>query len=148
MSIERDPLEVLRLGTYVGSCLGNGGAFVDSAAAVVLDVNKLVVYARNGRGAVIARQLVAFSEDDTLVCFHVYPLASGSAVKAAFAEFDRLLAAALGIPIQGDGEYEIANLVSHDWWDDGHWQLLEPTESTSEDFDGRPQISATKQTGR
>ena len=112
LSIERDPLEVLRLGTYVGSCLGNGGAFVDSAAAVVLDVNKLVVYARNGRGAVIARQLVAFSEDDTLVCFHVYPLASGSAVKAAFAEFDRLLAAALGIPIQGDGEYEIANLGS------------------------------------
>ena len=138
LSIERDPLEVLRLGTYVGSCLGNGGAFVDSAAAVVLDVNKLVVYARNGRGAVIARQLVAFSEDDTLVCFHVYPLASGSAVKAAFAEFDRLLAAALGIPIHGDREYEIANLVSHDWWDNGQWQLLEPTESTSEDFDGRP----------
>ena len=148
LSIERDPLEVLRLGTYVGSCLGNGGAFVDSAAAVVLDVNKLVVYARNERGAVIARQLVAISEDDTLVCFHVYPLASGAAVKAAFAEFDRLLAAALGSPIHGDCEYEIPNLVSHDWWDDGNWQILDPTESTSEGFDGRPQISTTNQTGR
>ena len=148
LSIERDPLEALRLGTYVGSCLGNGGAFVDSAAAVVLDVNKLVVYARNGRGAVIARQLVAISEDDTLVCFHVYPIASGAAVKAAFAEFDRLLASALGIPIHEAGEYEIANLVSHDWWDDGYWQFGEPTESTSEDFDGRPHISATNLTGR
>ena len=29
--LERDPLEVLKLGTYVGSCLGLGGSFACSA---------------------------------------------------------------------------------------------------------------------
>src|SRR5205823_6385254 len=40
IGVEQDPLEALKLGTYVGSCVGLGGAFSYSAVAVVLDVNK------------------------------------------------------------------------------------------------------------
>jgi len=52
-----------------------------SAAAVVLDVNKQVVYARNRRGSVIARQLLALSEDDRLVAYDVYPRSTPGPVK-------------------------------------------------------------------
>jgi hypothetical protein len=40
LRVETNPLEALRLGTYVGSCLGIGGRFTYSAAAIVLDINK------------------------------------------------------------------------------------------------------------
>ncbi len=41
---------------------------------------------------VVARQLVAVSEADTLVCFHVYPVGSPEPIQRAFAEYDRALA--------------------------------------------------------
>ena len=52
LAIEQNPLEVLRLGTYAGSCLGLGGICAYSAVAVALDVNKKVLYCRNSSGAV------------------------------------------------------------------------------------------------
>ncbi len=130
LAVEQNPQEALKLGTYVGSCLGLGGAFTYSAAAVVLDINKQVVYARDKRGAVVGRQLVAISEADQLVCYEVYPLSAQKDLGAAFAEFDRQLASALGLPIYSRAEtedYEIAHILSHDWWDDGAWGLVEET---------------------
>lgn len=126
LAIEPDPLEALKLGTYVGSCLGLGGSFTHSAAAVVLDINKQVVYARDSRGMMLARQLVAISEDDKLVCYWVYPLSAKPELQMLFAEYDRLLSQALGLPIydaKGDDDYEIARILSHAWWDDSAWDL-------------------------
>ena len=45
IEVERDPFEVLKLGTYVGSCLAIGGIFADSVVAALLDANKRVLYA-------------------------------------------------------------------------------------------------------
>jgi hypothetical protein len=120
IAIERDPLEALKLGTYVGTCLGRGGGHVYSAAAVALDVNKHVVYARDARGAVVGRQLVALSEADELVCFRAY---APTLLEPLFAAFDRQLAAELRVPVYArtDASYEIASILSHDWWDDGAW---------------------------
>jgi hypothetical protein len=129
LSIEQDALEVLRLGSYVGSCLGLGGDFSYSAVAVTLDINKRVVYARSGAGRVVGRQLLAVAEDDRLVCFEVYPKSIGRAMRTVFREFDQRLAAHLGLTIYEvpeDGredEYEIAAIVSRDFWDDGAWDL-------------------------
>jgi len=123
LALEADPLEALKLGTYVGSCLGRGGHFEYSAAAVVLDVNKQVVYARDERGAVVGRQLLAMSESEELVCFGVYGAARRE-LEAAFRAFDQALAAKLGIPLfsgSPEAEYEIARILSHDWWDDSAW---------------------------
>ncbi|HEC84035.1 MAG TPA: hypothetical protein ENI48_02180, partial [Thioploca sp.] len=78
ITLEQKPLEVLKLGTYVGSCLGIGGLCTDSAVAVVLDVNKQVLYARDENGVVLARQLVAISKDEQVVAFEVYPLNTSS----------------------------------------------------------------------
>jgi hypothetical protein len=126
--VERDPLEILKLGTYTGTCLGVGGLCSDSAIAALLDANKKVLYARDRRGRVIARQLLAIADDDRLVCFYVYPLSSSPAVKTAFREYDRAFARALGIPLHEPAEapdfgYRVSSVLSVDWWDDGSWDF-------------------------
>lgn len=133
LAIEQDPLEALKLGTYVGSCLGLGGSFSYSAVAIVLDVNKQVIYARDAEGNVIARQTVAVSEEERLVCFEVYPVGVADAVKQVFADFDQSLAQAVGLPIHDplrEENYEISHILSHDWWDDCAWDLT--VDGTSE----------------
>lgn len=125
LSVERDPLEALKLGTHVGSCLGLGGRFTYSALAVVLDFNKQVIYARDERGRMLARQVIAISEDDRLVCFEVYPLSAHQRLKQLFREYDRRFAETLGIPLHKDSnedKYSIAQILSECWWDDGPWQ--------------------------
>ncbi len=122
IAVETDPLEALKLGTYVGSCLGRGGNLEYSAAAVVLDVNKLVVYARDSRGSVVGRQLIALSESEELVCFRVYGAAKAELIQPLFREFDQAFAARLGVPVfNGSGECEIASILSHEWWNDSAW---------------------------
>jgi hypothetical protein len=125
LAIEQDPIEALRLGSYVGSCLQPGGLCSYSAVAVVLDVNKQVVYARTPAGQVIARQIVAISDDHRLVCFHVYPQSSSALVKRLFRDYDNALAQALELPLLPSGaeEYAIANVLSQEWWDDSPWDF-------------------------
>jgi hypothetical protein len=123
ISVEQDPVEALKLGTYVGSCLGLGGSFAFSAAATVLDINKQVLYARDSKGAVLARQVVVYAESDDLLCYYVYPLSAPDSLRRLFAEYDRKFAAALGVPLfqESDvegGEYRVEMILSHGWWDD------------------------------
>lgn len=123
IAVESDPLEALKLGTYVGSCLGRGGSHEYSAAAVVLDVNKQVAYARDGKGAVVGRQLLAIAESGELVCFSVYGAARRE-LETAFRDFDQALAAKLGVGLfagNSDADYVIAGILSHEWWDDSAW---------------------------
>jgi hypothetical protein len=128
IQIERDPLEILKLGTYTGTCLGVGGMCSDSAIAALLDVNKKVLYARDRKAKVVARQLIAVADDDRLVCFNVYPLSSSPAARAAFRDYDHALARALGIPIYeaagaDDPGYQVSSVLSLYWWDDGGWDF-------------------------
>jgi len=83
----------------------------------VLDGNKQVVYARDRNGAVIGRQLLAVSECEKLVCFEVFP-ASADRLVESFRIFDQRFAEQLGIPPQAGDEYEVANLVADNWWND------------------------------
>lgn len=117
----------MKLGTYVGSCLGAGGIQPDSAMAALLDANKRVLYARDHRGRVVARQLAAISEDDRLICFSVYPRSAAKQVQALFREYDFAWCAALGIPVyqpvETGGSYEVERVLSVDWYDDGNWDF-------------------------
>lgn len=125
LAIERDPLEALELGTYVGTCLGRGGELESAAATVVLDVNKQVVYARDARGTVVARQLLALAEHEDaleLVSFAVYGSASLGALEPLFRTFSDELATRLGIPRhRGDDAFVITTILSGAWWDDATW---------------------------
>jgi hypothetical protein len=124
MEVEQDPLEAWKLGTYVQSCLAVGGSNHQYAAAAVLDINKRVMYARNDNGKVVARQLLAISEEGTLVCFYVYPLKIATEIKSIFRKYDQRFAKALNIPIHHSKErYTIATIISRAWYDDSAWNL-------------------------
>ncbi len=125
LALETDPLEILMLGTYVGSCLGLGGLCDYSAIACLLDANKQVIYARDASGRVLARQLLAIDESDRLVCFAVYPVTASPSLVAAFHTFAAGVAQALGIDMyinRDDATYDIAIVLAVEWWDDGVWQ--------------------------
>lgn len=123
ISLELDPLEVLRMGTYVGTCFGLGGSFAYSAAAVALDINKRVAYCRDARGTFLARQVLALSEAELLYCYEIYPASIAPELQAAFFEFDRLLSTALGAPLYGpevttDDDDEVALLLARNCYFD------------------------------
>ncbi len=124
VEMEPDPMEVLRMGTRVGSCLSLGGICSGSAVAAMADVNKRLVVAHDERGTFVARQLVAVAEDDQLICFPVYPLGAAAAVQDAFERYDRELAGALGLALCTGGDYEVAEILSRYSYDDGIWERL------------------------
>ena len=111
-----------------------------SAIANMLDVNKQAIYARDSTGKVLARQLVAISDDDQLVCFEVYPYELAASIKKLFLDYDILFAHSLGIirydenaksnseadtEVDSEAEtgYKIQNVLSQYWWDDGAWDF-------------------------
>jgi len=70
---------------------------------------------------------LAISEAGQLVCFHVYGSAKLDALEALFRDYDQQLAAELRIDIFGRADsgdsYEIANVLSREWWDDSAWTV-------------------------
>ncbi|OYE04042.1 hypothetical protein [Nostoc sp. 'Peltigera membranacea cyanobiont' 232] len=128
IKLENEPLEVLKLGTYVGSCLALGGLCSYSAVAVLLDINKQVLYARNSEGKVVARQLVAISEREELVCFYIYPNGVNSIIKKIFYECDVRFAEALNLRLyqpssDQDNDCDVQNIISQAWWEDDVWDF-------------------------
>ena len=141
LEVEGDLLERLRLGTYVGSCLGLGGSQAYSAAAVALDVNKQVVYARTAARRVIARQVLAISEDEHLVCFTVYPEGVDGEVLRLFRGYDEAMALRLGIrihrPMPESTDPHIDLVLATDWWYDYPWDPREAATGDSRPRSGR-----------
>jgi len=128
LSLEQDALEALRLGTHVGSCLALNGLCDYSAAAVVLDINKRVLYARDAQRRVLARQLLAISDDDTLVPFSVYPASTPPALESFFLDYDLAFSEALGLPLCDGPVYpDVENVLSTSFWHDGTWELGAPS---------------------
>ncbi len=122
LKFEQDALEVLHMGDHAGSCLGSGGWHQYAALTNALEVNKQVLHARNARGRIIGRQLLAISEERKLVCFSVYPHDAGAALKEVFARHDCALAEALGLPIELGETYTVAAPLGLKWYDDGAWR--------------------------
>ena len=134
IALERDLLEVLQLGTYVSSWLGLGGGLMYSAAAVALDVNKQVLYARDAKGAVLARQLVAISSTDRLFAYGVYPPSLPETLQRLFLDHDRRLAQYLDLPLVLDRDEdqeqdEVELILAREFWDDGLWEGPRPESS-------------------
>jgi len=129
IQMERDPAEILKMGTYVGTCLSLGGDYMYSAVAALLDINKQVLYARDANQKVIARQLVAVSSNDELVCYTLYPENASFEIKKIFWEYDRDFARALGLSLfdmseSEDKKYTVDLILANDWWDDWPWDKI------------------------
>lgn len=126
---EEEPFEILKLGTYVGSCVGLGGCNSHAAASVLLDVNKRVAFARSAADRrFIARQLITISDRDELVCFSVYPHVAPREVKELCADFDQALAWKLAVPVfrpAPNRDYKIVPVIAPSSYDDGAWDILE-----------------------
>lgn len=131
IQLEDDPQEELKMGSYPGTCLAPGGCNQHGAVANTLDINKRVAYLRDAGGRVVARQLLAISEEEQLVPFHVYETQrapAGNACERAFHRFDRRLARLLRLPLWKKGDYRIRPLLAKNWYDDGAWPGLDEQE--------------------
>lgn len=131
LAAERDPLQALRMGLPFDSCLAiDDGCNRHSAIINALDANKWVVYLRDPRGRILARQLIAVSSDWRLVGYRVYTsIGTADGLIDAFHEYARALGAQCGIELADSGAPETLN--GREWYDDGShpWHRTEAGES-------------------
>ncbi|MBI4819208.1 MAG: hypothetical protein HY791_23250 [Deltaproteobacteria bacterium] len=120
LALETDPIQILQVGTWTGTCTGLGGYLIDGLASLVLDVNRQVVVAKDALGRV-ARQVLSISKKNELVPCAPYPLSTSSAVRAAFRSYDAEFAQSLGIAVSLDSYPEFDRLVATHPFHDDTW---------------------------
>ena len=117
LALEDDPLEIFRMGAHFKTCLSPGAFNYFSVFANAADVNKRVLYARDGSGNVVGRCLLALTAEAELLTFEAY-CHDGSArfdrICTAFAE---QLARRMRTRLTSRGR--VPALVAADWYDDG-----------------------------
>ena len=130
LQLETDPLAVLQMGNYFDTCLSFGGCNAFSTVANACDANKRVLYARDGKGRIVARQLLALTETQALVGFSLYSTVEGTARAAIAAQvnaFVERFAQRCGLTLAVEGS--VVTLLASHWYDDGvvPWEnLTEP----------------------
>lgn len=117
LDIERDPLQIMRMGSAFETCLSPGAFNFFSTVANAADVNKRVLYARDGAGTIQVRCLMALTDDGHILTFHVYAHVNSDQAVAAVRGYVESLAAAMGTSVAARGE--ISRLVAPSWYDDG-----------------------------
>ena len=125
--IENAPLGILQMGNRFNTCLSRGGCNSFAGVANAIDLNKRVVYARDRKGHIVARQLWAINQEFQLVGFHVYStymMKEREGLEAIFAAHAREFARSCGLELADKGEVE--NLVAPQWYDDGacEWETV------------------------
>ncbi len=137
LALEPDPLEVLRMGEHFGTCLSPGGENFYSAVVNAVDINKRVVYARDGSGAVVGRCLLALTDAGRILTFHPYHH-RGDFEKMVGA-FAAELARRMGTQVVAHGA--VTPLVATRWYDDGPRDLTGRHEFLAEDSAFRDRLS-------
>ena len=123
IEVVRNPFEVFLMGEYFDTCLGFGGCNEMSPLANAHDANKQVIFVYDERGRVLARQIVAVSSADQMLCYNCYanlPSAQSAARDAiinAVATWCGRWAFRIGIPLADQGEPD--EITKDLWYDDG-----------------------------
>lgn len=68
---ETRPIEILKMGSYLNTCLGRYGKYVHDVVPNAVDLNKKVVYVTEA-GKIIARKVIAVNTELQLVGYPVY----------------------------------------------------------------------------
>ena len=69
---ETDPLLALRMGSWFGTCLSLGGSNDASALTNVIEANRHIVYLVEAARGVVARKLIATTDDGRLLGYYTY----------------------------------------------------------------------------
>ena len=117
LALEDDPLEIFRMGGHFRTCLSPGAVNYFSVFANAADINKRVLYARDGDGRVVGRCLLALTAEAELLTFTAYCHDGEAGFEALCAEFAEDLARRMGTRVVLRGR--VPTLVASDWYDDG-----------------------------
>jgi hypothetical protein len=117
MGREDDPLQILRMGEPFQTCLSPDDFNFHSAVLNAVDVNKQVLFARDDRGRIVARCLLALTTEGRVLTFHVYTHRQKNEITALFADYVRDLARDMNTTPVPLGQVE--ELVETGWYDDG-----------------------------
>ena len=115
---EFDPLEILQMGNYVtGSCLNSYGSNYWSTIVNACEVNKKVLWAKNHKGEVLARLLIAVDEDKRIVRFPIY-YTTNIKMDRFFNNYIIELAKKCKFGINGDSN-KVLRIFDAGWYTDG-----------------------------
>lgn len=121
LCIEQDPLKILQMGNAFGTCLSLGGCNSFSTVTNACEANKRVIFARDGKGRIVARKLLAINAAGGLVGFHTYTGGpdeeANKLLRAIVASYAREFAARCGLKLADAGE--VPRLFAEAWYDDG-----------------------------
>jgi hypothetical protein len=130
IALETDAVAVLQMGNYFDTCLAVESFNAFSTVANACDLNKRVIYARDGAGRVVGRKLIAVNEDGRLVGYCTYAglhdEAANVALGRALCDYARRFAALCGLALADEGAIPL--LLAVDWYDDGAeaWEEAAP----------------------
>jgi hypothetical protein len=117
LSVETDPFEILFMGEYgFASCLSLRGSNAWSAVSNAIDIDKVIVWAKEPGGNVVGRRLLALLPEGILQ-YSTYTNRHGLALDAFFEEFVADYARHCGTRITHGGRP--GPLLSDRWYDDG-----------------------------
>jgi hypothetical protein len=117
LTVETDPFEILFMGEYgFASCLSLRGSNAWSAVSNAIDIDKVILWAKEPGGNVVGRRLLALTPGGVLV-YRTYTNRHGLALDRVFDEFVEQYAAHCGARIAHGGQAK--PLLSDRWYDDG-----------------------------
>ena len=120
IDLERDPLEILKIGAWFKTCLSPHALNFYSTIVVAADANKCVLVARNARSDAVARRIVALDRDMRLYAFRLYTHHTDAAISQAFDGHIERLARSCGAAMPGLSEVE--PLTARTWYDDDSYR--------------------------
>jgi hypothetical protein len=117
LEVETDPFHVLFMGEYgFASCLSLRGVNVWSAVSNAIDVDKVVVWARDPSGNIVGRRLIALTPHG-VVSYRTYTNRHGLSLDGFFEKFLDAYAEHCGTKVTH--RVSPGPLLSDDWYDDG-----------------------------
>jgi hypothetical protein len=129
---ERDPFEVMKMGSYFDTCLSlerDGQALAASVVVNALDINKQVIYGRLPDGTVVARKLIGATAAGELAGYNTYVSYNREPIAAALARLLADYARSCGLRLSDDATPEV--LHEGYWYDDGNESWTEFADSDS-----------------
>lgn len=121
ISLETDPIKILPMGSHFSTCLSIDSFNAFSVVANAIELNKRVIYTRDGAGRVVGRKLIGIGDNGKLLGFHTYANTSDPTQQDTLVHLiDRYAADfAKRCGLQTCDEGTVPKLFVDEWYDDG-----------------------------